>query len=115
MPTLPRILKPLDDNDALIDLMARVSGEPPQTVARRLLDEERCLGTNVRNDLKAFGLAPHEWSDRLIELSAKYKVQNPRHSRPSERLAPRRVKMLVPIGKCGCPSFTSYFALLILH
>ena len=70
MPTLPRILKPLDDNDALIDLIARVSWEPPQTVARRLLDEERCLGTNVRNDLKAFGLAPHEWSDRLVEFYA---------------------------------------------
>ena len=67
MLTLPRILKPLDDNDALI---ARVSGEPSPTIACRLLDEERCLGTNVRNDLKSFGLAPHEWSDRLVEFYA---------------------------------------------
>ena len=68
MPTLPRILKPLDNNDALIDLIAKVSGEPPQTVASRLLEEEKCLGTNVRNDLKTFGLKPHEWSDRLIQF-----------------------------------------------
>ena len=44
---------PLDSNGDLIRLIADVSGESDVTVIRRLLDEERCIGTNVRNDLRA--------------------------------------------------------------
>ena len=59
---------PLDSNDELIRLIADVSGESEITVIRRLLDEERCIGTNVRNDLRASNVEPHIWSDELIQF-----------------------------------------------
>lgn len=70
MPELPRILKPLDNNDDLISLLSRVSGDSPLTASRRLLEEERCLGRTVQKDFNAFGLTPHVWCDRLIEFYA---------------------------------------------
>ena len=65
-----QILKPLDDNTALIELLERVSGDPQETVIRRLLEEERCLGINVGQALVDFGLRPHEWSDGLVQFYA---------------------------------------------
>lgn len=59
---------PLDSNGDLIRLIADVSGESDVTVIRRLLDEERCIGTNVRNDLRASNVKPHVWSDELIHF-----------------------------------------------
>ena len=62
------ILKPLDDNTALIELLERISGDPRETVISRLLEEELCLGSNVGRALVAFGLKPHVWSDGLIQF-----------------------------------------------
>ncbi|MFN8705403.1 MAG: hypothetical protein ACK50J_01890, partial [Planctomyces sp.] len=62
------VVHPLDSNDELIRLIADVSGESETTVIRRLLDEERNIGTNVRNDLRAANVTPHIWSDELIEF-----------------------------------------------
>ena len=63
-----QIFKPLDDNPALIELLERISGDPRETVISRLLEEERCLGSNVGRALVAFGLKPHEWSDGLVQF-----------------------------------------------
>lgn len=62
------MVRPLDDNSALIELIANTSEEPRKVVAQRLLDEEKCLGTNVRRDLKNAGVKPHVMSDELVEF-----------------------------------------------
>lgn len=37
-------------------------------MVRRLLDEEQCMGINVRRDLQAKNLEPHIWTEQLIEF-----------------------------------------------
>ena len=66
----PRILKPLDDNATLLDLISQVTRDPRPTAARRLLEEELCLGGTVKKDFHAHGLTPHVWNDRLVEFYA---------------------------------------------
>ena len=66
-PTSPMV-HPLDQNSELVDLIAEVSGEPRGVVIQRLMDEEECLGTNVRRDLKEAGVPSHVWSDAMIEF-----------------------------------------------
>jgi SAM-dependent methyltransferase len=59
---------PLDNNDELIRLLCEATGEPRSLVIQRLIDEEACLGTNVRRDLKNAGVRPHVWSDQLVDF-----------------------------------------------
>jgi SAM-dependent methyltransferase len=65
---------PLNCNEDLIRLISSLSQEPLETVARRLLDEERCIGINVRREVLECGLRPHVWSEDLIEYYSKTKA-----------------------------------------
>jgi SAM-dependent methyltransferase len=62
------MIRPLDNNDELIRLLCEATGEPRPTVIQRLLDEENCIGTNVRRDLTSAGVKPHVWSDDLVDF-----------------------------------------------
>jgi SAM-dependent methyltransferase len=68
MPVPSPIIRPLDNNDELIQLLCEVTGEPRSTVIQRLLDEENCVGTNVRRDLMSAGVKPHVWSEDLVKF-----------------------------------------------
>ena len=59
---------PLTSNHDLISTISSVSAESRETVSRRLLEEERCLGTNVRRELLEWNIEPYFWSDRLVEF-----------------------------------------------
>lgn len=61
---------PLNQNSDLIDLIASISGEPKRIVTSKLLQEEKCLGWNVRTDLQDRQLSPHHWSEDLAEFYA---------------------------------------------
>jgi hypothetical protein len=58
----------LEDMPFLLGLCADLTGQPPEVVRSRLLQELRSLGTNVREALAEWNLRPHEWSDRLAEF-----------------------------------------------
>ncbi len=62
---------PLDNNTSLINLISEISGEPKNKVTRKLLQEEKCLGWNVREDLLAHQLTPHVWSEGLSNFYSK--------------------------------------------
>jgi SAM-dependent methyltransferase len=62
------LIRPLDNNDELIRLLCEVTSEPRHTVIQRLLDEENCVGTNVRRDLICAGVKPNVWSDKLADF-----------------------------------------------
>lgn len=68
MPNPSLMIRPLDNNDELIQLLCQVTGEPRSTVIQRLLDEETCIGTNVRRDLISAGVKPHVWSEDLVDF-----------------------------------------------
>lgn len=68
MPNPSLMIRPLDNNDELIRLLCEVTREPRHTVIQRLLDEENCIGTNVRRDLLSAGVKPHVWSEDLVEF-----------------------------------------------
>jgi hypothetical protein len=51
----PPTVHPLDNNDELVRLLSDTTGESRDVVIQRLIDEEACLGTNVRRDLKNAG------------------------------------------------------------
>lgn len=59
---------PLNCNESLIGLIAEITGEPEATVTHRLLQEERCLGWNVREDLQTQQLIPHQWHEDLVRF-----------------------------------------------
>ena len=61
---------PLNQNSDLIDLIASISGEHKRIVTSKLLQEEKCLGWNVRTDLQDRQLPPHHWSEDLAEFYA---------------------------------------------
>jgi SAM-dependent methyltransferase len=58
----------LHDNHFLIRLIADITSQPTHRVQERFISEHRDLGTNVREALRAHGLAPYTWSDRLVEF-----------------------------------------------
>lgn len=64
----PPDVRPLDKNDGLIRLLCEATGESRRVVVHRLIDEEACLGTSVRCDLKNAGVRPHVWSDQLVDF-----------------------------------------------
>lgn len=65
-----RLPWPLNKNADLIDLIARITGENKKNVTNKLLQEEKCLGWNVKTDLQARQLTPHIWSKDLAEFYA---------------------------------------------
>ncbi|RLS78867.1 MAG: hypothetical protein DWI00_03075 [Planctomycetota bacterium] len=64
----PPTVHPLDNNDEFVRLLCEATGESRNTVFHRLIDEEACLGSNVRRDLNHAGVRPHVWSDQQVEL-----------------------------------------------
>lgn len=62
------MVHPLDQSPKLVEFIAEVSGESRRVVIQRLIDEEECLGTNVRRDLEAAGVPSHVWSPELVEF-----------------------------------------------
>lgn len=65
------LLYPLNDNSALIKLIANISGADEESVRARLCDEERHLGISVATGMRDLGITPHIWSDQLAEFYAK--------------------------------------------
>ncbi|WP_417384224.1 class I SAM-dependent methyltransferase [Gimesia sp.] len=66
----PDLPWPLNQNTELIGLISSISGEHKKTVTSKLLQEEKCLGWNVRTELKKSQLTPHTWSEGLIQFYA---------------------------------------------
>ncbi|HBL44017.1 methyltransferase domain-containing protein [Gimesia sp.] len=66
----PGLPWPLNRNPDLINLIASISGEPTRIVTEKLLQEEQCLGWNVRTELHAKKLTPHIWSEDLAQFYA---------------------------------------------
>lgn len=63
--TLPA---PLNSAADLVQALARCTGDSPELARRRLIEEARCSGINVRRDAEQFGLVPYVWSDRLLQF-----------------------------------------------
>ncbi len=70
MPIPSPMIRPLDNNEELIQLLCEVTREPRLTVILRLIDEEICVGTNVRRDLISAGVKSHVWSEELVDFYA---------------------------------------------
>ena len=62
---------PLDNNTSLIRLISEVSGEEKSIVTRKLHQEEKQLGWNVREDLLSHQLIPHVWNEDLLNFYSK--------------------------------------------
>ncbi len=62
---------PLNNNTSLINLISEISGESKNQVSRNLLQEEKCLGWNVRKDLLSHELTPHVWNEGLLNFYSK--------------------------------------------
>ena len=59
------VLRPFDDEAATVDLIAGVTGREPGDVRTMLAGELADPGVTVERDMRARGVAFHEWSDAL--------------------------------------------------
>lgn len=62
------VLKPFDDIDTAIKMLAEVTGLELEEVVTRLRREHQGLGRNVADELDDWGIGPFQWSDRLVEF-----------------------------------------------
>ena len=62
------LVAPLEDNGRLVKLIAEVTDKPPDSVRRRLFQEERSLRSNVCNEIRRLGIRPHVWTDGLAQF-----------------------------------------------
>lgn len=62
------LVKPLDDNNRAVALLAEVTNRSVNSVRRRLYKEEICPGSTVSRDFRKRGLTPHLWSDEVARF-----------------------------------------------
>ena len=58
----------LDDLQAILRILASITGQNESTVALNLLSEHREVGSSVRRAMDEWGLAYYQWSERLNEF-----------------------------------------------
>ena len=87
------LVRPLESNAELIELISATSGEPEKVVMERLLAEERCIGANVRRDLQAMGVEPHVFTadmERFYETTKSFLYETSTWNRAPEKLRMRK-------------------------
>ncbi|MBD2613435.1 MAG: class I SAM-dependent methyltransferase [Nostoc sp. GBBB01] len=62
------LVKPLDDNNWIINLIAEITHESVETVRHNLEEEEIHLGRKQIRDFHEQGLLPHVWSEEMNEF-----------------------------------------------
>lgn len=71
LPPVPDpFVAPLADDPSLVALIAEITGQPTEVVAWRLEQEQKDIGSNVREEMRLRGIPPYVWSDRLIGFYA---------------------------------------------
>ncbi|MFW9263168.1 class I SAM-dependent methyltransferase [Nostoc sp. CALU 546] len=62
------LVKPLDDNNRIINLIAEITNQPVEIVRQNLEEEELCLGSKQIREFHDQGLLPHVWSEEMSEF-----------------------------------------------
>ncbi|MEA5503823.1 methyltransferase domain-containing protein [Halotia wernerae UHCC 0503] len=62
------LVKPLDDNNYIVNLIAKITNQSVNSVRQNLYQEQVCLGSKQMHDFLRLGLVPHVWSNKLNEF-----------------------------------------------
>ncbi len=62
------LVKPLDDNNYIVNLIAEITNQSVKSVRQNLYQEQICLGSRQMHDFLSRGLTPHIWSNGLNEF-----------------------------------------------
>ncbi|MBE9200420.1 MULTISPECIES: class I SAM-dependent methyltransferase [unclassified Nodularia (in: cyanobacteria)] len=62
------LVKPLDDNNHIVNLIAEITNQSVISVRQNLYQEQICCGSRQRHDFLGRGLVPHIWSNEINEF-----------------------------------------------